>query len=131
MANISDRVANKSTVVWFEIPSADFDRAAKFYETIFGTQLKREGMVGMKLGVFPYDQGNAISGAVIHSDRQKPGATGTVVYLNCNGRLEEVAGRVKAAGGKVLSPRVDLPDAMGSFYMVEDTEGNVVGLHAA
>ena len=56
---------------------------------------------------------------------------GTVVYLNCNGRLDEVAGRVEDAGGKLLTPRVDLPGEMGAIYQIADSEGNRVGLHAA
>jgi predicted enzyme related to lactoylglutathione lyase len=120
-----------STVVWFEIPSVDFDRATRFYETIFDAKLGRETVDTMKLGVFPYDRAKGVSGAVVHSPNAKPAAGGTLVYLNCNGKLDAVAGRVKAAGGTLVSPRVDLPNNLGSFYLVRDTEGNVVGLHAA
>jgi predicted enzyme related to lactoylglutathione lyase len=52
-----------------------------------------------------------------------------VIYLNCDDRLEEVAGRVPAAGGRLLTPRVDLPEGMGSFFHIEDIEGNRIGLH--
>jgi predicted enzyme related to lactoylglutathione lyase len=127
----AERVARSSVAVWFEIPSADFDRAARFYETIFATTLRREDMGAMKLGVFPYDQARGISGAVMQSPNRKPGGDGALVYLNCDGKLDAVVGRVKGAGGAVVSPRVDLPDGMGAFYLVRDTEGNVVGLHAA
>jgi predicted enzyme related to lactoylglutathione lyase len=120
-----------STVVWFEIPSVDFDRATRFYETIFDAKLGRETVDTMKLGVFPYDRMKGVSGAVVHSPNAKPAAGGALVYLNCNGRLDDVAGRVKEAGGALVSPRVDLPNSLGSFYLVRDTEGNVVGLHAA
>lgn len=126
-----DRASAASTVVWFEIPSVDFDRATRFYETIFDTRLGRETIDTMKLGVFPYDRMKGISGAVVHSANLKPAAGGALVYLNCNGKLEAVAGRVKDAGGSIVSPRVDLPNDLGSFYLVRDTEGNVVGLHAA
>ncbi|MEI9901526.1 MAG: hypothetical protein WDN31_16905 [Hyphomicrobium sp.] len=54
---------------------------------------------------------------------------GTVVYLNCDGRLDEVAGRVEKAGGKLLTPRIDLPRNMGAFLHIRDSEGNRIGLH--
>jgi predicted enzyme related to lactoylglutathione lyase len=57
--------------------------------------------------------------------------SGTVVYLNCNGQLEDVVGRVEKAGGALLTPRVDLPAGMGAFFHIRDSEGNRVGLHAA
>ena len=120
----------ENIAVWFEIPSLDFDRAVAFYEAIFSAPLKRETMGEMRMALFPYSPG-AVSGAVIESPNHKPAAGGTLVYLNCNGRLDEVAGRVGSAGGKVLSGKVTLPDEMGDFFIIGDTEGNVLGLHAA
>src|ERR1700757_2306393 len=38
--------------------------------------------------------------------------------------------RVPKAGGEVLLPRTALPDGMGYFAQIRDTEGNRVGLHA-
>jgi hypothetical protein len=57
--------------------------------------------------------------------------SGTVIYLNCDGELDTVAGRVEGAGGRLLTPRVDLPGEMGAFFHIRDSEGNRVGLHAA
>ncbi len=125
-----NRDKSRNVVVWFEIASLDFDRAVAFYETIFATPLRREEMGAMRLAVFPYD-GTGVSGAVVGSAQHRPGAGGTLVYLNCDGRLDAVVGRVEAAGGTVLSERVTLPDAMGAFFIVGDSEGNVVGLHEA
>lgn len=34
-------------------------------------------------------------------------------------------------GAEVVQPRVDLPDGMGAFVHVLDSEGNRIGLHAA
>jgi predicted enzyme related to lactoylglutathione lyase len=35
-----------------------------------------------------------------------------------------------AAGGRISTPRVDLPEGMGSFVHLIDSEGNRIGLHA-
>jgi predicted enzyme related to lactoylglutathione lyase len=123
------QLQRQSRVVWFEIPASDFERATRFYEQIFAVTLKKQEMGPQKLAVFPYEA-PAISGCVIAGPNYRPGDTGGVIYLNADPTLSAVVERVAAAGGKVLVPRVELPDGMGVFAHVVDTEGNRVGLHA-
>jgi hypothetical protein len=123
------QLQRQSRVVWFEIPASDFDRASCFYEQIFAVTLKKLQMGPTMLGVFPYEI-PAISGCVIAGPNLTTGATGTVIYLNADPTLSEVIDRVAPAGGKVLIPRVELPEGMGVFAHILDTEGNRIGLHA-
>jgi predicted enzyme related to lactoylglutathione lyase len=123
------QLQRQSRVVWFEIPAADFERAARFYEEIFAINLKKQQMGPQMLGVFPYEA-PAISGCVIAGPNLKPGAMGTVIYLNADPTLAAVVERVGAAGGQVVVPRVELPEGMGVFAHIIDTESNMVGLHA-
>jgi predicted enzyme related to lactoylglutathione lyase len=120
----------KNVAVWFEIPAANFDRAAKFYETIFAEALKRDQYGKQQMAVFPYER-PSVSGCVMEAPDLAGKDAGTVVYLNCDGRLADVAGRVEKAGGKLLTPRIELPAGMGAFFHICDSEGNRVGLHAA
>jgi uncharacterized protein len=120
----------QNAAVWFEIPAANFDRAAKFYETIFGGTLKREKYGEARMGVFPYAR-PGVGGCVMEAAHLAGKDAGTVVYLNCEGRLGEVSGRVEKAGGKLLTPKIDLPEGMGSFFHMRDSEGNRVGLFSA
>ena len=55
---------SKPIAVWFEIPATDFDRAARFYETLLGVTLRREAMGPKTLGVFPYEA-PASSGCIL------------------------------------------------------------------
>jgi len=122
----------KHAINWFEIPSADFDRAVAFYSTILDAPLRREVFGGTPNGVFAYEQDegkDAVGGAVIFDPRSKPGMTGVIPYLNCDGKLDAVLGRVEKAGGKVLLPKTDI--GFGHIGLILDTEGNKVGLHAA
>jgi uncharacterized protein len=121
----------QSALNWFEIPSVNFDRAVQFYGDILGKPLHQEVSGGIPNGVFPYEGGDdsyAIGGAVIYDERVKPSMGGTTPYLNCNGKLSEVVGRVEAAGGKLLLPTT--PTGFGSIAIIVDSEGNRVGLHS-
>ncbi len=59
-----------------------------------------------------------------------PAADGTLVYLNAKPSLDAVLARVEAAGGRITTPKVQLPGDTGCFAHITDTEGNRVGLHA-
>jgi predicted enzyme related to lactoylglutathione lyase len=111
---------------WFEIPSRDLDRAVRFYESVLDTRLAREDMGPMRMAVFPH-QKPAPTGAVVRADGYEPAEAGTVVYLSLDDVRPALA-RVGEAGGAVLLPVTELPEGMGVFAQIRDTEGNRVGL---
>jgi uncharacterized protein len=53
--------AVKNNIVWFEIPSTDFNRAVTFYEMIFGQELQKMNFMDTPTAVFAYEK-PAISG---------------------------------------------------------------------
>jgi uncharacterized protein len=122
----------KSGAVWFEIPCADLDRAARFYETILDRRMHREefGEPRDLMRVFPAAPGG-VTGALVKRPFRKPGGGGTMVYLNCDGELDAVIGRVREAGGLILMPRTLIPGGYGAFACLKDTEGNHIGLHTS
>lgn len=122
---------NKDAVTWFEIPATDLDRAQRFYEAVLGLGLQRETMGSEQMAIFPYDREQGVSGCLnLGAEKVAPSRTGTRVYLNAAPSIDAALARVPAAGGKVHTPKVALPPGMGFFAHVEDSEGNVVGLHA-
>lgn len=127
MSTTTAPAAVKNNVVWFEIPSSDFERAVAFYEKIFERPLQRGNFMDTALAIFAYEK-PAVSGCVIKEEALRPGESGTVIYLNADGIFDEVVGRVAGAGGKVLAV-VDLPPGMGRSARIIDTEGNTIGLH--
>jgi predicted enzyme related to lactoylglutathione lyase len=52
-----------------------------------------------------------------------------MVYLNVEGDLEGVLGRVPQAGGKIVRPRFGIGEH-GFIGIIQDSEGNVVGVHS-
>jgi predicted enzyme related to lactoylglutathione lyase len=125
----SNTLQRQSRVTWFEIPVTDFERAVAFYEKIFAVTLKQGDFGPDRLGMFPYDP-PAIGGCIIKGDRYRPGPDGVAIYLNADPVLAEVLARVEQAGGKVVLPRTALPEGMGYYAHIIDSEGNRVGLHA-
>lgn len=116
-------------VSWFEIPSVDFERAIRFYETAFNTSLRREDFGGTPMGIFQYAE-PATGGCVTSSPQVKPSTDGVLVYLNAQPTVDAVLARVEKAGGKVDGPVIELPNGIGYIGFITDTEGNRIGLHS-
>ena len=115
---------------WFEIPARNLDRAQAFYEKLLGFTLRRETIGTSSLAVFPSAE-TGVGGCLISGpSTPAPSADGALVYLNAAPSLDAVLARVEAAGGRVTTPKVQLPGDMGVFAHVTDSEGNRVGLHA-
>ena len=122
--------ASTNAVAWFEIPVRDIDRAQTFYATLLGAPLRREAMGANTLAVFPYS-GSGVGGCLMAgADVVEPSSSGTLVFLDAGPSLDAALARVDAAGGRVATPKVQLPDGMGCYAHITDTEGNRVGLHA-
>ena len=117
---------------WFEIPVSNFDRAKKFYETIFEYQMPENQMGPARMGFLLYDfQGRKVGGAIVHNpDFYSPSDNGSLIYLNCQPDLQVVLDRVAGAGGKVLKQKTDIGNNLGFWALMHDSEGNRVALHS-
>lgn len=122
--------ANANSINWFEIPSADFQRAQAFYENIFQIEMHTMRMGETDMAMFPSEPGSGkASGAVIFGEDYKPSMEGAVIYLNGDPNLDQALARVQEAGGEVLMPKMGIGDN-GFIAFFRDTEGNKVGLHS-
>ncbi|MCJ7798818.1 MAG: hypothetical protein MUP33_03510 [Polaromonas sp.] len=74
------------------------------------------------------DDAPGSAGVLVKSPRMGPGMGGTLMNFSCADCAEE-AGRVHAVGGKVLQPKTSIGQ-YGFVAMVQDTEGNLIGLHS-
>ncbi|WP_109694643.1 VOC family protein [Chitinophaga deserti] len=124
-----------NVVTWFEIPVTDTPRAKKFYETILDIEM-RTVQAGDKeeLTFFPSDPNivqatsGRVTGVLTNSPEAKPGAEGTLIYLNAYPEIQTVLNKVVPAGGKILTPKHLIK--AGYIAIIQDTEGNRIGLHA-
>jgi uncharacterized protein len=119
----------QTKINWFEIPSTDFKRAVKFYETIFDNKLKVEQFGELPMGIFTGQDGDGV-GCVVHGEHFVPNENGPVLYLDATPSLDAVLARVGKAGGRVLMEKMELPRNLGFIAHFIDTEGNRLALHA-
>jgi predicted enzyme related to lactoylglutathione lyase len=120
----------KDAINWFDIPTENFDRAVKFYSDILGKEVRVDTYMGQKLGFFPMEGQEGVGGALVPPGMgNRPCSNGTHVYLNCEGIIDEVIGRVERSGGKIVEPKFGIGE-MGWVAFIMDTEGNTVGLHS-
>ena len=122
------QTAVRSALTWFEIPTADFDRARRFYETIFETTMPEHPFGNARIAMFPYEQ-PGVGGCLDEGSASRPAAGGVVVYLDARGRLDRTLELVASAGGRVVAPKTQLPN-IGFVAHVIDSEGNRIGLHS-
>ena len=120
-----------NSITWFEVPVTDFERAKKFYSTIYDYEMP-ETMVGpVRMGFFLYEQQlGRVGGAICFGQGYVPSLQGTLVYLNGGSDLNVVLNRVGKAGGKVLLPKTLIAPEHGYFARFLDTEGNLIALHS-
>jgi hypothetical protein len=123
---------NTHAINWFEIPVSDFDRAKKFYETVFDFQMPENIMGPARMGFLLYDfQNGGRGGAIVHNPEfYTPSANGSLIYLNCEPDLQVNLDRVESAGGKILTPKTDIGRNLGFWALILDTEGNRIAFHS-
>ena len=121
----------KNAVSWFEIPTADINRAQKFYEAIFDMQMTALDLPQLQMRMFPLESPMGIGGALTYNtDFYKPSTDGVLVYLNANPDVQIVLDKIEAAGGKIVLPKTEISPDYGHMALFTDTEGNRIALHS-
>ena len=125
MASISNNDSKNSStpapVTWFEIHTADPERAERFYGDVFGWSFDHSVP---SYSMIDLGDGAPHGGGIAHTDGQSPAAT---VF---NVQVADVAAAcqaVSAAGGSVIAPATSGPGGV-SFAYVADPDGSMFGL---
>jgi uncharacterized protein len=120
-----------NSVVHFEIPADDFERAQKFYTDAFGWNLQHmpELQYTMVMTTESDEQGmpktpGSINGGM--GKRQSPTSEHPTVTIGVDD-IDKAFELISAAGGSPLGEKMAVAD-MGWAAYFTDSEGNVVGL---
>jgi len=113
----------KHTIVHFEIPADDVERAKTFYGGLFGWQFSAppgfDDYWTFDTGDPEQDAGGGLM------PRQAPGQ-GIVHYIQVES-VDDYVAKAQSLGGQVIYPRSPVP-GMGWFAQLLDTEGNCFAL---
>lgn len=127
----------RNSIYWVEIPAKNFERAKKFYETIFNVEMMLVPMARGKYAIFPLNKdAKGGGGAIVEGQGYEPvenSTKGPVIYLDREEDLSIPLSKVEKAGGKILMPKTKNSDNPDSGYIAQfiDSEGNRMGLHSS
>src|SRR3954471_14379022 len=108
-------------ICYLEIPTADMPRSVRFYQEVFGWQVRQRGD-----GATAFDDGaGEVSGAWVTGRPSSP-VPGLLLYIMVDSIATTVEA-VTAHGGQIVQPLgVDAPELTARFA---DPDGNVLGLY--
>jgi predicted enzyme related to lactoylglutathione lyase len=108
-----------TSIVHFEIPADDTERAKNFYSNLFGWNIAGfPGMDYMMIDVYGAPGGGMMKR--MHPDQQ------IINYIGVPS-VDEYAAKVEKLGGKIIVPKKAVP-GMGYFIVCMDTENNPFGI---
>ena len=122
------------TIVHFEIPADDVERAKKFYSDLFGWKMEKWPGADSSSSNMEYwiistidDKGNkaAMSGGMMKRQGQQHQQHITN-FIDVNS-IDEYSSKIEKLGGKVVVSKMAVPD-MGYFAICHDTENNSFGI---
>lgn len=128
-------------VVWFEIYVENMGRAKAFYEAMLEVKLEKMSNpteeaceeMNMEMWSFPKVKGcdmnmPGANGMLVKMQGYSPGNGGTLIYFGCED-CAVVASRAKENGGQIFREKMAIGE-YGYIALVNDTEGNMIGLHS-
>ncbi len=121
-------------VGWFEIYVQDMSRAKAFYEAVFQGKLAElkspaaKGALDMEMWAFPAVMDSyGAPGALVRMSGCPSGGS-TLLYFSCSDCSVE-ASRAALHGGRIFKEKMAIGE-YGFIALIEDTEGNMIGLHS-
>jgi predicted enzyme related to lactoylglutathione lyase len=114
-------------VVHFDIPADDPDRAAKFYQEVFGWKISKwAGPMDYWLVSTGEPAERGIDGGLT---RRAHAGAATVNTIDVPS-VDDFVSRIEKSGGKVVAPKMPIP-GVGYLAYCLDTEGNTFGVMQA
>jgi uncharacterized protein len=121
------------TIVHFEIPADDVERAKRFYSDLFGWKMEKwpgadSSSFNMEYWIISTidNKGNkvAISGGMMKRQGQHHQHITNFIDVNS---IDEYSSKIETLGGKVVVSKMAVPD-MGYFSVCHDTKNNSFGI---
>lgn len=115
---------SKRNVVHVEIPAANVETAAAFYEALFGWKIQRVPEMNYTM----WEDGSGSGGGFNPVSDENP--VGQVLVYIHSDDIEADLKKVEKLGGKVLHPKTEIPQT-GWFAVFKDPTGNALALYTS
>jgi uncharacterized protein len=115
---------SKRNVVHVEIPAANVESAAGFYQELFGWKI----IPVPEMNYTMWEDGSGYGGGFPPVSDENP-AGKVLVYIDSDD-IEADLKKVESLGGKVIHPKAEIPGT-GWFGMFQDPTGNVLALYTS
>lgn len=112
-----------SSIVWFEIPADNPERAKKFYGSLFGWKIEKFPAMADYWHIDTGGGDDTPDGALMTRKYPEQPITNYVAVSS----VDEAVAKVEKLGGKICKPKTAVPQ-MGYFVVCQDTEGNEFAL---
>ena len=113
-----------SSIVWFEIPADDIERAKSFYGELFGWKIERLPGLTEYWHIDTGGSDDTPDGGLLK--RQNAQHQDITNYVGVKS-IDESAAKVAQLGGKICTPKTAVPQ-MGYFAVCQDPENNTFAL---
>jgi len=114
-----------NSIVHFEIPADDLQRAKKFYERALGWKISDPWKMNYFLVETKEKGQEGINGGLM---QRKMAGRPFMNYLAVDS-IDASCKKVENAGGVVVLPKQEIAPGMGWIAAFKDTEGNIMGFH--
>jgi hypothetical protein len=119
-----EKIMSKRNIVHVEIPAANVDAAAKFYQGLLGWKIQPVPEMNYTM----WEAADGSGGGFPEVSADNP-AGQVLVYIDSDD-IEADLNKVEKLGGKVLYRKTEIPGT-GWFGMFKDPTGNVLGLYTS
>lgn len=115
---------SKRNIVHVEIPAANVESAAKFYQELFGWKMQHIPDFNYTM----WEDGSGFGGGFNVASEENP--VGKVLVYIDSDNIESDLKKAAQLGGKVLREKTEIPGS-GWFGIFQDPEGNVLALYTS
>jgi uncharacterized protein len=112
-----------ASIVWFEIPADNPERAKTFYSNLFGWRINLFPGGGDYWHIDTAGADDTPDGVLKKRNQPQEPITN---YVSVDS-VGEFSKKIEKLGGKICMPKTAVPQ-MGYFAVCQDTEGNAFGL---
>lgn len=110
-------------VTYFEIPSANPERARQFYEKAFDWDFQQWGAQDYWFAHTGDDEERGINGALMKEAGPQQPVINTITVTN----IDDAANKIESAGGKIIKAKKAIP-TVGWLAFFTDPDDNIFGI---